>query len=687
MMKYRNLFWLEQTEKLLCEDIIRLIESSKDNQSQKGKICDEIHQFTKAVESFATGLESIRRRAFKDEKAIIEEVEALVKKNVFNAEVREKVEAIKTKLDQTIIQDSRFVTEMRSASSTNQRSATNIAGRIEQLTQIRGKAKNLKSQIHSLLKELPRKVISQPWKSRTIIRNLRAEVLQLLEAYEAEVSSILVLNIEIDSAEATFLEYIRVMKEALQQVESYVDLSKEREQLDKLIKRLKGLVTKEITRGAKYDTWLARVVGALKEKEKSSLQFSLLRPDLIRAHESGVNEPDDSQIVVHMTNYFPKKGVIFTTQGVGVFRGIKTGELLAGQVPRNTLHFSINHAVRPVKHGFGESSSWVDKKYAILIPMKNFPKDRIEDFHPTDMWILGKLRIPGGSVILAKRQTVLDELAGAKKHFPDVQRLTDFFRKKGIAVIILGEEYSKIPLTAVVDEYIRRMGRLVPQHLYPSEAHFFSEWGGGGGQEAKANVAKNFKHWFSEESGYHKEKGLEGLIKPYLYSYVPTLMAVLLREIVGVVKYAYEPEKKKVYLVVLHYAIESLDFFDNVLAGQIEALKASDVQNLPEEEQQRVIGGLQVFSSHCLSALLDPKSEHGKKIRDVVDLLKNTLPNTHKEIKKILTRLVKKAEEYRIVLYTKYGGSSSISLMLSSENHQDYDEISRQLREIEYMTY
>ena len=62
-------------------------------------------------------------------------------------------------------------------------------------------------------------------------------------------------------------------------------------------------------------------------------------------------------VVVHMTDYHPENGFIRTT--ADSTRGSRL------YLPRHTIHTSLN---RPVTQVNGGTSSWDDKRYAVIAP-------------------------------------------------------------------------------------------------------------------------------------------------------------------------------------------------------------------------------------------------------------------------------------------------------------------------------
>ncbi len=111
-------------------------------------------------------------------------------------------------------------------------------------------------------------------------------------------------------------------------------------------------------------------------------------------------------IAVHMTDYFPEKGVILTKNVAD------PGIVVHGRrvrFPRETIHFTLNGPVGG--HSMGD---WNDKKYAILIPLP-FIINRIYNLAPEDSWVIGNLTLPRGTEILGKQKDFAGKRTKLKK--------------------------------------------------------------------------------------------------------------------------------------------------------------------------------------------------------------------------------------------------------------------------------
>lgn len=102
----------------------------------------------------------------------------------------------------------------------------------------------------------------------------------------------------------------------------------------------------------------------------------------------------DSLVGIHMTNYMPRNETIYTPQSA------KKEEIefviLLGKVyemtvtsTRNTIHMVINNEVEDIDG----MAYWGLSKYAVLIPLKDIPKEQIKSGNPIDTFVEGNLQL------------------------------------------------------------------------------------------------------------------------------------------------------------------------------------------------------------------------------------------------------------------------------------------------------
>lgn len=89
-------------------------------------------------------------------------------------------------------------------------------------------------------------------------------------------------------------------------------------------------------------------------------------------------------LLVHLTDFLPKKGIINTTYQASGF-------------PRNTLHFALNHAV--INPAPNMHQGWENKPYAIFVPFKKISFDSMIGGKYNDFMLEGSLKLPDGSFI------------------------------------------------------------------------------------------------------------------------------------------------------------------------------------------------------------------------------------------------------------------------------------------------
>ncbi|MEK6845326.1 MAG: hypothetical protein AABY26_01090, partial [Nanoarchaeota archaeon] len=107
-------------------------------------------------------------------------------------------------------------------------------------------------------------------------------------------------------------------------------------------------------------------------------------------------------IAVHLTNYFPEKGVIKPLGQATLLRFGTADKAL----PRQTIHFSLNGAVSANIGG-----DWTSKKYAILIPL-DLIINRIYCLNSADTYIVGSLNLSKYTEILGKEEDLRGKNGG-----------------------------------------------------------------------------------------------------------------------------------------------------------------------------------------------------------------------------------------------------------------------------------
>ena len=152
--------------------------------------------------------------------------------------------------------------------------------------------------------------------------------------------------------------------------------------------------------------------GQYEERKQQAIEKRLAeeRSKILRINPSKL-------IAIHMTDYFPERGVIKTLGNAvefypKLFKNMSINYDYTLQrifVPRQTIHFSLNGAVE--SHGYG---NWDNKKYAILIPLYMI-FGRVYCLNPVDTYVIGDLELPKGSEILGKVQDLDEKNPGKAK--------------------------------------------------------------------------------------------------------------------------------------------------------------------------------------------------------------------------------------------------------------------------------
>ncbi len=113
-------------------------------------------------------------------------------------------------------------------------------------------------------------------------------------------------------------------------------------------------------------------------------------------------------IAVHLTDYFPEKGIILPLGQATLLRFGTADKTL----PRQTIHFSLNGAVSANSGG-----EWTNKKYAILIPL-HLMVNRIYCLNSADTYIVGSLDLPKSTEILGREDDLRGKNGGLATSIP-----------------------------------------------------------------------------------------------------------------------------------------------------------------------------------------------------------------------------------------------------------------------------
>lgn len=113
----------------------------------------------------------------------------------------------------------------------------------------------------------------------------------------------------------------------------------------------------------------------------------------------------ESIVLVHKTDYIPHGSKIRSNREAKVIAGTIDAKFNDGSdykidVPskRRTVHFSMNGEVG--SHSYG---NWDNKKYAIIIPFNDIPKENIASANPEDTWTKDSVRLTANTWILCPK--------------------------------------------------------------------------------------------------------------------------------------------------------------------------------------------------------------------------------------------------------------------------------------------
>ncbi len=140
-----------------------------------------------------------------------------------------------------------------------------------------------------------------------------------------------------------------------------------------------------------YTTFSYNVFSSAKEKALRAAKECEEYPEMFQ-HLAELKD----YVAVHLTDFLPDGGIIKTRNTIMPHLSL-----------RNTIHFSINHAV--TGHAYGD---WSNKSIAVLAPLKGLyekvneaalgkhPYFRIENFNVVDTYTLGDAILPEGSTVV-----------------------------------------------------------------------------------------------------------------------------------------------------------------------------------------------------------------------------------------------------------------------------------------------
>ncbi|MFH1642924.1 MAG: hypothetical protein ABIC04_08580 [Nanoarchaeota archaeon] len=115
----------------------------------------------------------------------------------------------------------------------------------------------------------------------------------------------------------------------------------------------------------------------------------------IYSFEDFLDRNEKSFVAIHMTDHFPKNGLIKTPHFTFFHLPFHERPL------RETLHFALNNVVASVGDGY----EWSDTKYGIIIPFELLEK-RVFIPNPVDLVIFGNYKLEKGCFIIGREKDV-----------------------------------------------------------------------------------------------------------------------------------------------------------------------------------------------------------------------------------------------------------------------------------------
>lgn len=146
----------------------------------------------------------------------------------------------------------------------------------------------------------------------------------------------------------------------------------------------------------------------------------------------------DGLILVHKSGHVPTDSRVHSLKELGI-KGTVNYKVGGKEIEttfdkgRNTVHFAVNGEVG--SHMYG---NWDDKKYAVLIPFKDIPKQEIGSAAPQDTFIVGGVNLTPNSWILVPK----GEKEEVQKNNPQVNVL----------------EYEGKNVSGYADQLIKNLG-------------------------------------------------------------------------------------------------------------------------------------------------------------------------------------------------------------------------------------
>lgn len=221
----------------------------------------------------------------------------------------------------------------------------------------------------------------------------------------------------------------------------------------------------------------------------------------------------ESIVLVHKTDYIPHGSKIRSNREAKAIAGTIDAKFNDGSdykidVPskRRTVHFSMNGEVG--SHSYG---NWDNKKYAIIIPFNDIPKENIASANPEDTWTKDSVRLTDNTWILCPK----GEKKQVQAENPDIniieyegERVSDYANS---FVTNLGYRYEDVGVHSWNDEKSsEEICEVISDNGFRRSVHYYSKESDTEGSFQNIDIATILaellvqKHYFKNYNDFKK---------------------------------------------------------------------------------------------------------------------------------------------------------------------------------------
>ena len=267
-----------------------------------------------------------------------------------------------------------------------------------------------------------------------------------------------------------------------------------KEKINKLIEKKDTYKYVDYIQG--FDITLEEAIKLLQEKGISPVLNENDFSNTWKYEKPGVDNLE-GLILVHKTDYAPIDSKIKSTKESKSYVD-ETHTIEGYQIPirtynsRNTVHFAVNGEVS--SHFAG---NWEDKKYAILIPFTDIPKEKYASVSPEDTYTIGGVNLTPNSWILVPK----GEKEIVKKNNPNINVI----------------EYEGQRVTKYADQLVKMLG----YSIQSIDAHGWRDC-----EEHKKYTSNMIKHGFKLQTHSRSEQAYEERFETYMQTIVQTIQYV-----------------------------------------------------------------------------------------------------------------------------------------------------------------